>query len=111
MLVEEIVPLYLVQGGVQLGARVPGPALFGHQIRVAHVGRVLVVEVGEGGHARARRIGRVAALQEHVVGELGDADPMCDKMRSVMAVYERAFASLSVFIQKGEMIEGFNSRD
>jgi hypothetical protein len=50
-------------------------------------------------------------LLDDMVGELGDADPMCDKMRSVMAVYERAFASLSVFIQKGEMIEGFNSRD
>jgi hypothetical protein len=50
-------------------------------------------------------------LLDDMVAELGEGDPMCDKMRSVMAVYERAFESLSVFIQKGEIIEGFKSRD
>lgn len=44
-----------------------------------------------------------------MVNELGENDPMYDKMKTVMAVYERAFASLSVFIQKGENIEGFNA--
>lgn len=50
-------------------------------------------------------------LLDDMVAELGEGDPMYDKMRSVMAVYERAFESLSVFIQKGEIIEGFKSRD
>lgn len=50
-------------------------------------------------------------LLDDMVSDLGDNDPMCDKMENVMAVYERAFSSLSVFIQKGENIEGFNAEN
>jgi len=50
-------------------------------------------------------------LLDDMVSDLGDNDPMCDKMGSVMAVYERAFLSLAVFIQKGENIEGFNAEN
>ena len=46
-------------------------------------------------------------LLDDMVADLGDNDPMSDKMKSVMAAYERAFSSISVFIQKGENIEDF----
>jgi len=46
-------------------------------------------------------------LLDDMLDDLGENDPMYDKMKNVMAVYERAFASLSVFIQKGENIEDF----
>lgn len=46
-------------------------------------------------------------LLDDMVADLGDSDPMSDKMKNVMAAYERAFSSISVFIQKGENIENF----
>jgi hypothetical protein len=48
-------------------------------------------------------------LHADMVAELGDNDPMCDKMAHVMTAYERAFAALSAFIEKGERIEGFDA--
>lgn len=48
-------------------------------------------------------------LLDDMVNDLGENDPMYDKMKNVMAVYERAFSSLSAFIQKGENIEGFKA--
>lgn len=47
-------------------------------------------------------------LLEDMVNDLGENDPMCDNMNNVIAVYERAFASISAFIQKGESIEDFD---
>ena len=41
--------------------------------------------------------------------ELGTSDPMCDKMHHVMEAYERAFAAMAAFIQKGKNIEGFKT--
>ena len=43
-----------------------------------------------------------------MVADLGDNDPMSDKMKNVIAAYERAFSSISVFIHKGENIEDFD---
>ncbi len=48
-------------------------------------------------------------LLGEMVGDLGDHDPMCDQMRNVMAAYERAYATLTAFIHKGDNIEGFNT--
>ncbi len=47
-------------------------------------------------------------LLEDMVDELGDNDPMSDKMKNAMGAYERAFESISAFIHKGENIEGFD---
>ena len=49
-------------------------------------------------------------LLDAMIAELGTNDPMCDKMQNVMAAYERAFASITAFIAKGENIEGFDTR-
>ena len=46
-------------------------------------------------------------LLDDMVADLGENDPMSDKMKNVMAAYERAFASISAFIHKGESIEDF----
>ena len=46
-------------------------------------------------------------LLDDMVADLGDNDPMSDKMNNVMSTYERAFSSISAFIQKGENIEEF----
>ena len=46
-------------------------------------------------------------LLDDMVADLGANDPMSDKMKNVMAAYERAFSSISAFIQKGESIEDF----
>ncbi len=46
-------------------------------------------------------------LLDDMVVELGDNDPMSDKMKNVMAAYERAFSSISAFIHKGANIEDF----
>jgi hypothetical protein len=46
-------------------------------------------------------------LLDDMVVDLGDNDPMSDKMKNVMAAYERAFSSISAYIQKGENIEDF----
>lgn len=46
-------------------------------------------------------------LLDDMVEDLGDNDPLSDKMKKVMAAYERAFSSISAFIHKGENIENF----
>lgn len=46
-------------------------------------------------------------LLDDMVAELGDNDPMSDKMKDVIAAYQRAFSSISAFIDKGENIEDF----
>jgi hypothetical protein len=46
-------------------------------------------------------------LLDDMEADLGDNDPMSDKMKNVMATYERAFSSISAFIHKGENIEDF----
>lgn len=46
-------------------------------------------------------------LLDDMVADLGDNDPMSDKMQNVIAAYERAFSSISDFIQKGENIVEF----
>jgi len=48
-------------------------------------------------------------LLGEMVGDLGNHDPMCDQMRNVMAAYERAYATLTAFIHKGDNIEGFDT--
>ena len=46
-------------------------------------------------------------LLDDMVEDLGENDPMSDKMKNVMAAYERAFSSISAFIDRGENIEDF----
>jgi hypothetical protein len=46
-------------------------------------------------------------LHADIAAELGENDPLSDKMNSVMAVYERAYAALTAFINKGDNIEDF----
>lgn len=48
-------------------------------------------------------------LLDDMIAKLGDNDPMCDQMRNAMGVYERAFATLTAFIDKGQNIEGFDT--
>lgn len=48
-------------------------------------------------------------LLNDMVVNLGDSDPMCEKMKHVMAAYERAFSATAKFVKKGEGIEGFDA--
>jgi hypothetical protein len=48
-------------------------------------------------------------LFDDMRSDLGDGDPMCNKMANVIAAYERAFAAIGEFIRKGENIEDFES--
>ncbi len=46
-------------------------------------------------------------LLDDMMDDLGGGDPMGDKMRAVMAAYEKAYSALTAFILKGENIEQF----
>lgn len=48
-------------------------------------------------------------LLDAMTDELGPYDPMSDKMRQVMGVYDRAYAAMADFIRKGAIIEGFDT--
>jgi hypothetical protein len=61
----------------------------------------------------------LAKMERHLKGgrqllaamtaELGPNDPMRDKMNQVMGTYERAYAAMADFVQKGDIIEGFDT--
>lgn len=48
-------------------------------------------------------------LLEEVYGELGEEDPMTDRMGAAMGVYESAFRHMKAFLEKSEGIESFET--
>jgi hypothetical protein len=75
-----------------------------HKAQVRHSARKTMVSKMEHHLAGGK------ALLEDMIAELGENDPMCDKMKLVMATYDKAFANISAFIAKGANIEGFDAR-
>jgi hypothetical protein len=69
--------------------------------RIRHVSRKALITKME------RHLNNGRKLLDDMMDDLGDGDPMCDKMSAVMATYERAYSTLTAFILKGENIEQF----
>ena len=44
-----------------------------------------------------------------MTSDLGPNDPMSDKMHTVMGTYERAYAAMTDFVRKGDIIEDFDT--